>query len=191
MPETAYMTGSDGRLEMRTPRLRLVAFDAELARLQGADRPAFFAALGAKVEPAWPPDLGEAELLAWGAERVEAVPSERGWHGWVFLMPWPQEGLDRAVGLGGFFGPPDAEGAVEIGYSMLPSFREQGLATEAVRALADWACQDDAVSVIRAETLAHLFASRRVLEKSGFAASGERTRDDGAVLAAYARDCTA
>ena len=51
------MSGSGTRIEVRTARLRLVALDARLARLQLHDRDAFFTALDARREAAWPPEL--------------------------------------------------------------------------------------------------------------------------------------
>ena len=41
-----------------------------------------------------------------------------------------------AVGDAGFFGPPGADGEVEIGYALVPSARGSGLAGEAVALLA-------------------------------------------------------
>ena len=40
----------------------------------------------------------------------------------------------RVVGLGGFKGPADRAGEVEIGYGIAPEYRGQGLATEAAKA---------------------------------------------------------
>lgn len=155
-------------IEVRTPRLRLVALDAELARLQVEDRPVFFKRLGAQVEAAWPPVPGQEDTLVELSKTLSAHPEQAGWRGWVFMMDWAPGEPDRAVGTGGFFGPPDETGEIEIAYAMCPSFREQGLATEAVGGLLDWAFTDPRVRTVRAVTQAHLYASRRVLEKSGF-----------------------
>ena len=159
------------RLEVTSGRLRLVALDPELARLEQTDHSAFFKAIGAQVESAWPPVAIDAPDLAGRLETLSRQPDEAGWGGWIILMGWTPGGPDRAVGVGGFFGPPDDDGAIEIGYAMTPSFREQGLATEAVEALLGWALQDPRVKTVRAHTLAHLYASRRVLEKTGFTAA--------------------
>lgn len=170
---------SSERLEVRTGRLRLVALDRNLARLETEDTPAFFAALGASVESAWPPVAIDAPDLAERLELLSRRPHEAGWGGWIILMGWAPGGLDRAVGVGGFYGPPDAKGEIEIGYAMMASFREQGLATEAVEGLLSWALKDKRVKTVKAHTLAHLLASQRVLEKTGFvpapAAQGEDT----------------
>ncbi|MCC5996356.1 MAG: GNAT family N-acetyltransferase [Oceanicaulis sp.] len=178
------MTGpsaSQTRIEQRTDRLRLVALDAQLARLQLEDRDGFFTALGARREPAWPPERIDLPSMSRTLEALSAAPDEAGWHAWTFLMPM-QGGLDRAVGAGGFYGPPGPDGAIEIGYAMLPSFREQGLATEAVEGLLDWAFSDGRVKSVRARTLAHLAASRRVLEKTGFAETAQTREPEGVVV---------
>lgn len=167
------------RLETRTTRLRLVALDAELARLQVEDRKAFFAALGAEREAAWPPVAEDEPKLREKLDILTRHPEQTGWRGWVFLLGWTPGGLDRAVGAGGFFGPPDQAGVVEIGYAMAASFREQGMATEAVTGLLDWAFGHDAVSKVVAFTEPHLTASRRVLEKTGFTLQGEEMRAAG------------
>ncbi|MFP4518977.1 MAG: GNAT family N-acetyltransferase [Oceanicaulis sp.] len=173
-------------LETNTTRLRLVALDAELARLQIEDRKAFFAALGAQRESVWPPVPEDAEKLPEKLDILTRHPEQTGWRGWVFLMGWTPDGLDRAVGTGGFFGPPDQAGVIEIGYAMAASFREQGLATEAVSGLLDWAFSHDAVRQVIGYTEPHLTASRRVLEKTGFEETGQETRD-GVLQVRYER----
>jgi len=61
---------------------------------------------------------------------------------------------------------------VEIGYSVLPSFRVQGYATEAVERLVWWAFSHHHVVEVVAETLPHLRQSIRVMEKNGFTFQG-------------------
>ncbi len=172
MSDLTGETEAQARIAVRTVRLRLVALDAKLAALQVEDRAAFFDALGAEREAVWPPVAEDAEKLVEKRDILAARPEEAGWRGWVFLMGWTPGGRDRAVGAGGIFGPPNAAGEIEIGYAMAASFREQGLATEAVTGLLSWAFRDPRVVSVRAATLAHLAASRRVLEKTGFAEAG-------------------
>ncbi|MFC4725813.1 GNAT family N-acetyltransferase [Glycocaulis abyssi] len=168
-----------------TPRLRLVALDADLARLQVEDRKGFFGALNVSPEASWPPELNNTESMAHTRASLDARPDETGWHSWVFIMRWADDAPGRLVGNGGFYGPPDKGGVVEIGYSMLPSFREQGLATEAVQGLAGWAFSQPGVTEIRARTMESGTASRRVLEKSGFVETGAENDPDTGPLAIY------
>lgn len=181
---------SGERLEVSTGRLRLVALDPALARLEIEDKTAFFAEIGAQVESAWPPVAIDAPDLAERLESLSRSPDDAGWGGWIILMGWTPGGLDRAVGVGGFYGPPDAEGEIEIGYAMMPSFREQGLATEAVEGLLSWALKDKRVKMVKAHTLVHLLASQRVLEKTGFvpAQAADETGGSQTVRYDYIRD---
>lgn len=73
----------------------------------------------------------------------------------------------RALGVCGFKGPPSLFGSVELGYAIHPDFRRQGLMTEAVRALVDWAFTHADCRRVTAETLHDNFASQKVLQKSG------------------------
>ncbi len=159
-------------IEIASPRLRLVALSAELAALQLDDRAAFFEALGVDPEPAWPPDLMDRAAMDRMRDRLSAHPGESGWYSWVYISPV----MNRLLGVGGFKGTPDTEGVVEIEYSMLTSYREQGLATEGVVALLGWAYAHDRVKSVTAHTRDDRDASHRVLEKAGFV-QGE-TRSD-------------
>lgn len=151
-------------LEIDTSRMRLVALTDDLANWQISDRDRFFAALGVEFEPSWPPELAVGHTLENLRDRLRSHPGETGWFAWAYISPV----MNRLVGLGGYSGPPDADGEVEIGYSMLVSYREQGLATEGVVALLDWAYSDARVTSIRARTPEDGVAAQRVLEKAGF-----------------------
>jgi [ribosomal protein S5]-alanine N-acetyltransferase len=172
-------------LDVKADRLKLVALDARLAGLQSRDPAAFFAALNVQSEASWPPDHMDRAAMEWTEDRLKTNPDDAGWYFWVFIWPDFVGGKDRLVGGGGFKGPPDENGSVEIGYSMLTSFREQGLATEAVRALVGWAFSTGQVREVIADTLPHLIASQRVLEKAGFAETGTR-EEDGVKIVRFA-----
>jgi RimJ/RimL family protein N-acetyltransferase len=83
--------------------------------------------------------------------------------------------LDDGVVIGdcGWFGPPDEDGEVEIGYGLAPSARGRGLGTEAVRLLVEWVRAHGARSV-RAEVLPGNETSLRLLARLGFEDIGER-----------------
>lgn len=72
------------------------------------------------------------------------------------------------VGDVGFHAPPDARGALEIGYGLAASARGQGYASRAVRLLCAAAFTNSAVSTIIATTTADNPASIAVLERCGF-----------------------
>jgi len=72
------------------------------------------------------------------------------------------------VGAGGYFGPPDAGGTVEIGYSVVSGFRARGFAGEIVRALVEHAFSTSGVKRVIAHTQPENIGSVKVLERAGF-----------------------
>ena len=74
----------------------------------------------------------------------------------------------RIIGDIGTHGPPDRKGCVEIGYSLAPSARGQGIGTAAVAALVGRLAAVPGVRRITAVTGAQNTASRRLLERQGF-----------------------
>ena len=70
------------------------------------------------------------------------------------------------------------DGTAELGYGVAEKYRNRGYAAEAVSALVNWAFRQPGVVGITAETEASNTASRRVLEKTGFAPTGE-TGEEG------------
>ena len=73
-----------------------------------------------------------------------------------------------AVGGIGFFGPPDADGAVELGYGLVAAARGRGYATEALIGALGIAAAHGA-RLVRADTDLPNTASQGVLTKAGFA----------------------
>lgn len=67
----------------------------------------------------------------------------------------------------------DENGVTEIGYGIGEEYQGQGYATEAVQAVVDWVLKQPNVTAIEAECEAGNKASLRVLEKSGFIATGK------------------
>ncbi len=77
------------------------------------------------------------------------------------------------VGDCGWFGPPDTEGVVDLGYGLAPSARGRGVATEAVGLLLTWVGAHGARTA-RAEVLPGNAPSLRLLARLGFDPVGER-----------------
>src|SRR6266496_3556514 len=71
------------------------------------------------------------------------------------------------VGDIGFHAPPDPSGTVTVGYGLAPSARGEGYATEALRAVIDWALAQPDVRRVEADTAHGNLASRRVMERAG------------------------
>ena len=75
----------------------------------------------------------------------------------------------RIIGDIGTHGPPDTEGCVEIGYAIAPSAQGQGIGTAAVAALVSRLAATPGIRRLTAVTAAQNTASRRLLERQGFA----------------------
>jgi RimJ/RimL family protein N-acetyltransferase len=82
--------------------------------------------------------------------------------------------LGRVVGHGGFHGPPDEDGTVEIAYSVDPQFRRRGYAKAMVTALLERAAADPQVRAVRASIRPDNTASLATIAKFGFRKVGEQ-----------------
>jgi [ribosomal protein S5]-alanine N-acetyltransferase len=159
-------------LELTTRRMTVVASTLAMleAELDSAER--LGSLLGAAVPAGWPPGEYDRGAIAFFRERLIEAPAAIGWLGWHALLR--AEGGRRAtlVGAGGYFGPPDSDGVVEIGYSIVPEFERRGLATELVQALVAHARSFPAVRAVIAHTTPANVGSVIVLERNGFVAAG-------------------
>lgn len=150
--------------DILTARLVLRPATAVTLRADLAGRAGLARALDAHVPDDWPPDLYDADAIGWTIRALERDPAAADWLGYYFLRAADPNVL---IGVGGFKGPPDGDGVVEIGYSIVRSERRRGFATEASRGLLDHAFSDDRVRRVAAETLPDLVASIGVLVKLG------------------------
>ena len=82
------------------------------------------------------------------------------------------------LAAGGFLGPPNDSGEVEIGYSVLPAWRNHGYATELVTSLTAHAFNDVRVLKIIAHVPTQNQESIRVLTRKGFMKT-DITNEDG------------
>ena len=73
-----------------------------------------------------------------------------------------------AIGTIGFYGPPDEDGQVTIGYGLVPDARGSGYASEAVGSFVELCRSHPEVRAMLADTESGNVASQRVLEKNGF-----------------------
>ncbi len=153
-----------------TERMDLVAADLPLllAELESPDHLA--ALLNARVGPGWPPgeyDRGAQEFFR--DRMMEGGESVIGWYGWYAVRRRMRDDQPAVVvGAAGFFGPPSESGEVEIGYSIVEAFRNQGFAGEIVGALTEIALTDPAVQLVVARTTPGNLASSAVLRRAGF-----------------------
>jgi RimJ/RimL family protein N-acetyltransferase len=164
---------TDLLLPIQSQRLSLLALTTELLALMSGDadgnRPFDWPSW-------WPDDVDRRHLRIW---RQRAAAAERN-------IAWGPRALvdaeHRMVGHAGFHLPPrplasaledpafvgqyqpSIDGAVEIGYSIFPSERGRGYATEAVAALVEWAARSCEVGVLLAAIVRGNEASVRVLD---------------------------
>jgi [ribosomal protein S5]-alanine N-acetyltransferase len=113
------------------------------------------------IPNSWPTFPEAFSIPAEGSH--ESNPPTNDWNGFFFI---DQKNI-ALVGNGGFYGPPDDLGAVEIGYEIASEYWNRGFATEAVQAMINFAFAHEEVRIVRAHTLAEQNASNRVLQKVG------------------------
>ena len=150
---------------MRKSRLRLTPSTQQTLRLELDDPAAFAALLGVRLPQDWPPGEYDRDAIQFFLERmIEGGPEAVGWYGWYAILEGSEPAL---VGCGGYFGPPDESGCVEIGYSICEQWRGQGLAKELVQALVNRALALGAKKIVAHTTDANP-ASIAVLLGCGF-----------------------
>lgn len=92
---------------------------------------------------------------------IDKIPT-----GFEFWMIVKKESMS-IIGDIGFHGKPDEKGEVEIGYGLVENVRGQGIGSEALKAIVDWALSHPSVKIIKADCLLDNKASARILEKVG------------------------
>lgn len=155
---------------IHAPRLDLVLMPPSLMRaLLAADWVQAGQLLGAQIPEQW--RGGDWQWLGQRPDQAESDPS---------VVPWlPRAMLLRAeagsggrqpvvVGEAGFHGPPDGDGRVEIGYTVVGEHRRRGYAEEAARALMTWAAADHGITRFRASVSPDNTPSLNLVRKLGF-----------------------
>ncbi len=158
-------------LSIKTARLLLVPTTVEHleAELHAPGR--LPELLGVVVPAGWPPGLYDRDAMAFfHARMLEAGSAAAGWYGWYAIRRATTDGPAILVASGGYLGPPTLDGTVEIGYSVVPEYRNHGYATELVSALTNRALALLVAGVRRvvAEVDDQNSASRKVLMRCGF-----------------------
>ena len=130
--------------------------------------------LEASLPDAWPGRALVERAFSASLDRIRESPEVRLWGDRVMLA---RSGPRRVVGSVVFHGAPCGDGTVEVAYGVEHESQGQGYATEAVGVSVEWALAQGGVRIVRATTPSWHLASRRVLEKCGFALVG--SHDDG------------
>jgi [ribosomal protein S5]-alanine N-acetyltransferase len=152
---------------LETPRLVLVPLSHEQLHLYKNQRQALASDLGIKsIAPhddlETLPHLEEA--IEFWIESTAIHPEHVAWYtNWLIILK--QESV--AIGGIGFSGLPK-EGKAMVGYGLNSQYFGKNYATEALKAMVEWAFQNPNLDAITADTPLEHWASHRVLEKNGF-----------------------
>ncbi|MFF5077714.1 GNAT family N-acetyltransferase [Actinoplanes sp. NPDC000266] len=91
------------------------------------------------------------------------------------------------VGHGGFHGPPDEDGVVEVAYSVDPEHRRRGYAKAMLRALLERAAAEPGVTAVRASIRPDNVGSRATIAGFGFKKIGEQWDPEDGLEDVYLR----
>ena len=160
---------------IETARLQLVTLlPKELCALIASDTARASELTGVSFPTAWLADPGRKEGLPWHLRHLEANEAHRAWRVRVVVERVAQ----LAIGAITLKGPPDAEGDVEIGWGIDPTFRLQGYAAEAAKAVALWASTQPEFQSLSATIADHNVGSQRVAMRLGMVRTSEQRRDE-------------
>lgn len=154
------------------PQVRLVVLDsAVLADLRAHDRRAAGERTGLVF-----PEFFDSEDWLWRLhiDRMLEQPASTGWLARAVV----DVATGEVVGHAGFHFQPDADGLVEIGYTIVPERRGRGLARATVTQLLTFAAADPRVQTVRASVSPGNAASLAVIAHHGFARTGEQWDDE-------------
>ena len=150
-------------MKIVTERLTLVPCSLEILRLIDSNLLELENLLNVKIPEGWPAkDL--IDIISVFIEDIADDSTFLGWYVWMII----NNQMNRVVGDIGFLGKSDDKGSVEIGYAIVPEFRQQGYATEAVKGLLGWVFGHPEVKRVLAHCSEDNEASIRVVEKAGF-----------------------
>jgi RimJ/RimL family protein N-acetyltransferase len=173
---------------IHAPRLDLVLLSTEVMRsLIAGDWAAVEPLIGARVPDAW--RTAEWRWLRDRPSQAEADPAVIPWFPRALLLRRGAERPDPiVVGHAGFHGPPDEEGRVEIGYTVIEEHRRRGFAEEAVRALMGWALGEQGVTGFRASVGPWNAPSLHLVRKLGFVRVGVQWDEEDGEELVFHRD---
>lgn len=157
---------------VKSRRLTLVPCSLEAAEAALRDRAKAEALLGVALHPEWP-GIDTRNFLPYYVHLLRKNPGLFTWGVWLMIR---DAGLGSArptvIGDLGFKGAPDAKGAIDMGYAVIPSERGKGYASEAGRALINWAFKRPDVKMVTADCEETNPASAGVLSRIGMKRNG-------------------
>jgi [ribosomal protein S5]-alanine N-acetyltransferase len=164
-------------MNINTDRLLLIPSTLELAEAEIINHELFSILLDAKIPNNWPTE-SLVDALPYYCNLLKKHPDWVGWLDWYAIKKAPiVEEKGVLVGGVGFYGPPDQDGLVEIGYSVLTQYRRKGYATEMLKGLISFA-KLGGVKKIIAHTEKDNSLSQNVLINSSFVFTGVEDDSD-------------
>lgn len=146
---------------LESERLLLLPVNIQILKVSLMGDEALGEFLSVEIDSEW--TAFGREALQYVLEKLEADSNQQSW--WTYLPILKSD--NKIIGSGGYKGPP-AEGLVEIGYEIAPSFRKQGYATEMAQKLVQHAFSFSNIEIVQAHTLGKPNASTQILNKLGF-----------------------
>ena len=161
---------------METINLKLIPCDTEILKSAIEGNELLAKKINATVQDNWT-EFGIG-ALQYSLNKLAESEEEKNW--WTYLPVFKQD--NKLIGSGGYKGKPTKDGTVEIGYEIVPTYRNRGLATEMAKGLIGNAFRDERVKSIIAHTLGQENPSTKVLQKCGFKMVEEfNDPDDGLI----------
>jgi RimJ/RimL family protein N-acetyltransferase len=140
--------------------------------------------LDASIPAGWP-DEHDAGFLRYRQRQLERAPQAEPWLVRAVIL---REPVRTMIGHAGFHGQPGVNGkqdpgGVELGYTIFEPHRGRGYATEAARALMDWAEAERGIHRFIASVAPTNDPSLAIVKKLGFVQTGEQwDEEDGLEL---------
>ena len=150
------------------PQIRFVLLSPEtLSALIDGDLAAASASAGAPLSEYL---LSETWLWRIRRDQIARDPASAEW----VVRAAVDADTGQVVGHGGFHGPPDENGTVEVAYSVDPQFRRRGYARAILAALLERAAADPRVRSVRASIRPDNAGSLATIAGFGFRKVGEQ-----------------
>ncbi|MFI6576764.1 GNAT family N-acetyltransferase [Nocardiopsis sp. NPDC050513] len=182
------MTDADRGSGPAAPRVRMVDLTTSvLTALVDGDLVKAGELAGVEFGPEF---LAERWLWHFRLVQLTEDPGQAGWLTYAVVDDDGDRGRPRTVGNGGYHGPPDADGRVEIGYAIHPDRRRRGYGRATVAALLRRAAAFPEVTTVRASIRPDNAASLATIAGFGFAHVGERWDETDGLEYIYERPVT-
>jgi len=166
-----------GRAASAAPKVELVVLEAAvLEALAVGDRAEAELLTGLVF-----PEFFDSQKWLWRLhlDRMREHPASVGWLARAVV----DSASGEVVGNAGFHFQPDADGMVEIGYTIVPECRGRGLAKATVAVLLASAAREPGVRTVRATVSPENAASRAIVGGHGFVQTGQQwDEEDGLEL---------